>query len=578
MRPVECLTIVTRPNWKMLRCKFMRHSLSPILAALVLLIALEPCSRAKAQAATVDLRILAINDFHGYLQPPPGGIRIADPDDKSKKIAVAAGGAEHMATLVKQLRERASNAIFVAAGDLIGASPFLSALFHDEPTIESLSMMGLEVASVGNHEFDEGKEELLRMQNGGCHPTDGCQGPHPFLGAKFRYLAASTIEKSTGKTVFPPYAIREFEGIPVAFIGLTLKGTPNLVSPVGVAGLEFKDEADTVNALVPELKARGIEAIVVLIHEGGFPTGDYNECPGISGPIVDIVRKFDPAVDVVISGHTHQAYVCEIDGRLVTSGDKYGTLVTAIDLKLDHATRDVISARADNVIVRTGAYAKDPEQTALIESYDKVAAPLANRPAGSITETLSRTPNDAGESVLGDIVADAQLAATRADKDGGAVIALTNPGGVRADIPKKADGTVTYADVFSSQPFRNQLVTLTLTGAQIKDALEQQWLDPKRPRILQVSKSFNYAWDSARPYGDRVLADRMSLNGQPIDPAKNYRVTVNNYLAVGGDGFTVLKEGTGQQFGIYDVDALHGYFQANSPISPATADRIARVN
>ena len=556
----------------------MRHSLCQVLAALMLAMALEPPSRAEAQAAPVDLRILAINDFHGYLQPPPGGIRIADPGDKSKKIAVEAGGAEQMATLVKQLRQGANNAIFVAAGDLIGASPFLSALFHDEPTIESLSMMGLEVASVGNHEFDEGKEELLRMQNGGCHPTDGCQGPHPFLGAKFRYLAASTIEKSTGKTVFPPYAIREFEGIPVAFIGLTLKGTPNLVSPVGVAGLEFKDEADTVNALVPELKAHGIEAIVVLIHEGGFPTGDYNECPGISGPIVDIVRKFDPAVDVVISGHTHQAYVCEIDGRLVTSGDKYGTLVTAIDLKLDHATRDVISARADNVIVRTGAYAKDPEQTALIESYDKVAAPLANRPAGSITETLSRTPNDAGESVLGDIVADAQLAATRADKDGGAVIALTNPGGVRADIPKKADGTVTYADVFSSQPFRNQLVTLTLTGAQIKDALEQQWLDPKRPRILQVSKSFNYAWDSARPYGDHVLADRMSLNGQPIDPAKNYRVTVNNYLAVGGDGFTVLKEGTGQQFGIYDVDALHGYFQANSPISPATADRIARVN
>jgi 5'-nucleotidase len=556
----------------------MRHLFCQVLAALTLAMALEPCARAQTQAAPVELRILAINDFHGYLQPPPGGIRISDPDDKSKKIAVEAGGAEQMATLVKQLRAGAKNTIFVGAGDLIGASPFLSALFHDEPTIESLSMMGLEVASVGNHEFDEGKEELLRMQNGGCHPTDGCQGPHPFLGAKFRYLAASTIEKTTGKTVFPPYAIRQFEGIPVAFIGLTLKGTPNLVSPVGVAGLEFRDEADTVNALVPELKARGVEAIVVLIHEGGFPTGDYNECSGISGPIVDIVRKFDKAVDVVISGHTHQAYVCEIDGRLVTSGDKYGTLVTAIDVRLDPATRDIISARADNVIVRTNAYPRDPDQTALIASYDSVAAPLANRPAGSITETLSRAPNDAGESALGDIVADAQLAATRADKDGGAVIALTNPGGVRIDIPKKADGTVSYADVFSSQPFRNQLVTLTLTGAQIKNALEQQWLDPKRPRILQVSKGFSYAWDNARPYGERVLADRMSLNGQPIDPARGYRVTVNNYLAVGGDGFTVLKEGSGQQFGIYDVDALYGYFQANSPVSPVAADRIVRLN
>jgi 5'-nucleotidase len=483
-----------------------------------------------------------------------------------------------MATLVKQLRQGASNTIFVAAGDLIGASPFLSAMFHDEPTIESLSMMGLALASVGNHEFDEGKVELLRMQNGGCHPTDNCQGPHPFLGARFHYLAASTIETASGKTIFPPYEVREFDGIRVAFIGLTLKGTPNLVSPVGVAGLEFRDEADTVNALVPELKAQGIEAIVVLIHEGGFPTGDYNECPGISGPIVDIVRKFDRAVDVVISGHTHQAYVCAIDGRLVTSGDKYGTIVTTIDLKLDPATRDVVSAKADNVIVRTGTYAKDPEQTALLASYDKFAAPIANRLAGSITQTLSRTPNDAGESPLGDIVADAQLAATSADNSGGAVIAFTNPGGVRTDIPKKAENGVTYADVFASQPFRNQLVTLTLTGMQIKNMLEQQWLDPKRPRVLQVSKGFNYAWDNAKPYGERIIADRMSLNGQRIDPAASYRATVNNYLAVGGDGFTVLKEGSAQQFGVYDVDALYAYFQANSPIGPAPADRIARMN
>src|SRR6267142_2324628 len=501
----------------------MRTSLLPSLVGALLLM-LAPPPRAAAQAARPrGLRMLAINDFHGNLLPPPGGIRIADPDDNTRTITVPAGGAEHMATLVNQLREGHTNTIFVAASDLIGASPFLSAMFHDEPTIESLSMMGLALASVGNHEFDEGKVELLRMQNGGCHPTDNCQGPHPFLGAKFRYLAASTIETASGKTIFPPYEVREFDGIRVAFIGLTLKGTPNLVSPVSVAGLDFRDEADTVNALVPELKALGIEAIVVLIHEGGFPAGDYNECPGISGPIVDIVRKFDRAVDVVVSGHTHQAYVCEIDGRLVTSGDKYGTLVTAIDVRLDPATRDIISARADNVIVRTNAYAGDPEQTGLISSYDKVAAPIANRPAGSITETLSRAPN--------------------------------------------------YADVFSSQPFRNQLVTLTLTGAQIKNALEQQWLDPKRPRILQVSKGFSYAWDNARPYGERVLADRMSLNGEPIDPAKSYRVTVNNYLAVGGDGFTVLKEGSGQQFGIYDVDALYGYFQANSPISPVAADR-----
>lgn len=551
----------------------MRRTL-PILVALLACLA-----SMHAQASDrVPLRILAINDLHGNLEPPPGGIRIDDPTNKDRKIRVDAGGVEHMATLVKQLRADHKNSIFVAAGDLIGASPFLSAMFHDEPTIESLSLMGMAVASVGNHEFDEGKTELLRMQNGGCHPVDGCQGPHPFTGAKFRYLAASTYDKTTGATLFPPYAIKTFDGIPVAFIGLTLKNTPRLVSPVGVSDLEFRDEADTVNALVPELKAKGVEAIVVLIHEGGFPTGDYNECPGISGPIVDIVKKFDKAVDIVVSGHTHQAYTCNIDGRLVTSGDKYGTLVTAIDVELDRNTRDVVSAKANNVIVRTDTLAKDAEQTRLIADYQRLAGPIAARSAGHITASLSRIPTDAGESVLGDIVADAQLAATQAADKGGAVIALTNPGGVRSPIIRRDDGSITYGDVFAAQPFRNQLVTMTLTGAQIKAALEQQWLDPARPRVLQISKGFSYTWDNAKPLGDRIAAASMTLNGAPIDPAARYRVTVNNFLAVGGDGFTVLKEGTSQIFGVYDVDALYAYFQANSPVAPPTTGRIVRLN
>jgi 5'-nucleotidase len=550
----------------------MKNILALALAALALL---APPASAQSPAP-IDLRILAINDFHGYLRPSPG-IRISDPGDKEKKVLVPAGGSERMATLVKQLREGHQNNIFVAAGDLIGASPFLSAMFHDEPTIESMSMMGLAISAVGNHEFDEGKDELLRMQNGGCHPVDKCQGPHPFTGAKFHYLAASTIVKDTGKTLFPPYEVRTFDGIPVAFIGLTLKGTSGIISPASAAGLEFRDEAETVNALVPELKAKGIEAIVVLIHEGGQPTGDYNECPDISGPIVDIVKKLDKAVDIVISGHTHQAYVCNIDGRLVTSGDKYGTLVTAIDVKLDPATRDVISAKADNVVVRT-SIAKDPEQTALLESYDKVAAPLANRRAGTVTDTLSRVPNLTGESVLGDIIADAQLAATASEKDGGAVIAMTNPGGIRTDITKRGDGAVSYADVFASQPFRNQLVTLDLTGARIKAALEQQWTDEKRPRILQVSKGFTYSWDASKPFGEHVDGATLKLEGKPIDPAKTYRVTINNYLALGGDGFAAFKDGTSARIGDYDSEVLFNYFGNHDPISPSPPTRITRTN
>jgi 5'-nucleotidase len=554
----------------------MRSASALILSTL----ALAPCALpAAAQIPVpVELRILAINDFHGNLRPPPGGIRINDPEDKTRKVTVAAGGAEYMATLVKQLRDGHKNTIFVAAGDLIGASPFLSAMFHDEPSIESLSMMGLAITSVGNHEFDEGRTELLRMQNGGCHPEDGCQGPHPFTGAKFHYLAASTIETATGKSILPPYEIREFEGIPVAFIGLTLKETAGIVSPSGIAGLEFRDEAETVNALVPQLKARGVEAIVVLIHQGGEPTGDYNECPAITGPIVDIVKKFDRAVDLVVSGHTHRAYVCQIDGRLVTSGDKYGTLVTAIDLKLDPASRDIVSAKAENVIVADASLAKDPEQTALIDAYDKLSAPIANRPAGSVTQTLSRTPNDAGESALGDVIADAQLAATRDAKDGSAVIALTNPGGIRTDIVPRENGAVSYGELFASQPFRNRLVTMTLSGSQLKDMLEQQWLDPKRPRILQVSVGFSYIWDASKALGERVMADKMTLNGKPIEPATGYRVTLNDYLAVGGDGFTIAKQGASPQYGVYDADALFAFFKAHGPIGPLPPTRILRVN
>jgi 5'-nucleotidase len=561
----------------------MRRPTPFILAAALLIVAgggaaAQEQSRANASGTPVDLTIVAINDFHGHLKPPPGGILIADPADPARKIRVAAGGAEHMATLVRELRATAPNSVFVAAGDLIGASPLLSGIFADEPTIESLSEMGLDISAVGNHEFDKGPAELLRMQNGGCHPAKGCFGPRPFAGAKFRYLAASTVVTSSGQTLFPPYVVKTFGNVPVAFIGLTLKGTPAIISPSAAAGLRFADEAETVNALVPELRARGIEAIVVLIHEGGYPTGGYNECPGISGAIVDIVRRLDKAVDLVVSGHTHRSYICTIDGRLVTSAESFGTLVTRIDVKLDPRTRDVVSAKAENLVVRTDALAPDRAQTELIAGYEAKVKSLAGRVVGQITATLSRAVAPNGESVLGGIVADAQLAATRAEQDGGAQLAFTNPGGVRTDIVRRDDGNVTYADVFAAQPFNNLLVTLTLTGAQIKALLEQQWVGQQNPRILHVSKNFSYAWDAARPPGERVDATTIRLDGTPLDPAARYRVTVNNFLAEGGDNFVVLRAGTERRTGNSDLTALVAWFEAMSPIAPGALDRIRRVN
>jgi 5'-nucleotidase len=545
------------------------------VAALLAGCALPPAAVPPALAATVKVQILAINDFHGNLKPPLDGIRIQDPANPGKRINIAAGGAEYLATQVALLRARNANHVFVAAGDLIGASPLLSALFHDEPTVEALSLMGLEASAVGNHEFDKGATELLRMQRGGCSPVAGCKGPKPFKGAGYQYLAASTVVEATGQTLLPAYHVKTFEGVPVAFIGLTLKGTPNIVVPAGVAGLRFDDEAETVNRLVPGLRTQGIEAIVVLIHEGGIPVGDYNECPGISGPIVDIVKKLDKAVDLVISGHTHRAYNCRIDGRLVTSGDKYGTIVTAIDLVLDRQTRDVVSAQAENHIVRNATLAKAPEQTALIAQYERLAGPLTQRVVGRIAAALPRDSNPAGETALGQVVADAQLAATR---DVGAQIALMNPGGIRAALALPADGLLRYEDLFSVQPFYNNLVTMTLTGAQILQLLEQQWTGQVSARLLQVSQGFAYTWDAARPLGQRLVPGSVTLDRKPLDPAASYRVTVNSFLAGGGDSFPALKAGTDRRTGMMDVDALERYVQANPTLAPGKLDRIARLN
>ena len=559
----------------------MRHSLllSAALAVAVLAGCASPAPMSAAgfqPAAPVRVKVLAINDFHGNLKPPLGGIRIKDPADPTKTVNVPAGGAEHLATAVAQLRAKNPNHIFVAAGDLIGATPLLSALFRDEPTIESLSLMGLEASAVGNHEFDKGADELLRLQRGGCHPVEGCKGPQPFRGAGYQYLAASTLVKATGLTLLPAYHVKRFEGIPVAFIGLTLKGTPSIVVPAGVAGLEFRDEAETVNRLVPVLRQQGIEAIVVLIHEGGVPTGDYNECPGISGPIVAIVNKLDKAVDAVISGHTHRAYNCRIDGRLVTSGDRYGTIVTEIDLLLDRATRDVVSASADNLIVRTDAYAKEPRQTALIAAYEALAGPLGKRVVGPLDAAMPRDANRAGESLLGQVIADAQLAATRV---AGAQIALMNPGGIRAALAQPADGLVRYEDLFAVQPFSNHLVTLTLSGTQLLQLLEQQWRGQGASgRLLHVSRGFTYRWDGSRPIGQRVLPGSVLLDGQPIDAAAPYRITVNEFMAGGGDAFVLLKEGRDARTGMLDVDALEAYVKANPRLAPGLLDRIVRVD
>ncbi|MFC8615616.1 bifunctional metallophosphatase/5'-nucleotidase [Micromonospora purpureochromogenes] len=549
--------------------------LTALAAAALSTVAVNP-SQAEAGPKPVDVKLLALNDFHGNLEPPTGS---------SGTIAgQPAGGAEYLATQLAALRgateEEQERTITVAAGDLIGASPLLSAAFHDEPTIESLTMAGLDFASVGNHEFDEGANELLRIQNGGCHPVDGCADGTPYTGAGFQYLSANAFKTATGQPLLPPYAVKKVDGVKVGFIGMTLEGTPQIVSQEGVAGLTFSDEAETANKYARILRSQGVQTIVVLLHEGGQQeaTGGINDCKGFTGPIVDIANRMDPSIDVVVSGHTHQAYNCEINGKLVTSASSFGRLVTDIDLQIDRKTGDVLTAKANNVVV-TRDVTKDAAQTELITRYKTALGPVAIKVVGETAEPLNRVQETLfgtakGESPLGNVIADAQFAAT--DNEQGALGAFMNPGGVRADLDA---GQVTYEEAFTVQPFANNLVTLDLTGAQLYCVLEQQFVVG---RTLYPSSTVRYTVDvngttgtTADPCaGTRVVRGSLTLGGVTVTDAGTYRVTVNNFLAGGGDGFTALKSGTNQVTGMIDLDAFVAYLTASSPVSAPALDRI----
>lgn len=535
----------------------------------------------------VEVTLLALNDFHGALEAPGGsGGRIqTGPAVDGVAPTVDAGGAEFLATQLAELAaaQKKGNTVTVAAGDLIGASPLLSAAFHDEPTIESLGLAGLDYASVGNHEFDEGADELLRIQNGGCHPVDGCADGTPYDGADFQYLSANAFVTETGEPLLAPYAVERIQGVKVGFIGMTLEGTKQIVSQEGVAGLEFTDEVETANRYAAELQAQGVETIIALVHEGGAQTGtdawDVNGCDGFQGPIVDIAEGMDDAIDVVVSGHTHQAYNCEIDGKLVTSASSNGRLVTEIDLSIDRRTGDVRTAVAENVIV-TRDVAPDPAQTALIARYREALGPIATQVVGSTSEELTRTqeelfPGALGESALGDVIADAQLAAT--DDESGAVAAFMNPGGVRADLDA---GDVTYEEAFTVQPFANNLVTLDLTGTQLYCLLEQQF---QVGRTLYPSETVSYVVDPAGTSaavgadpctGTRIVEGSLEIGDVAVTDGATYRVTVNSFLAGGGDGFSVLTGGTDAVTGPIDLDAFTDYLGDNSPVSAPTLDRI----
>ncbi|MER5942085.1 bifunctional metallophosphatase/5'-nucleotidase [Streptomyces sp. NPDC001928] len=547
-----------------------------------------------------DVQLLSFNDLHGNLEPPAGSSgRVTELQADGTTKTIDAGGVEYLATHLRQAREGNKYSITAAGGDMVGASPLISGLFHDEPTIDALNKLDLDVTSVGNHEFDEGPKELARLQNGGCHPTAGCYTDQEFEGADFPYLAANVLNEKTGKPILKPYWVWKKRDVKVGFIGVTLEDTPGVVSAEGVKGLKFKDEVETINKYAKVLQRQGVKSIVALIHEGGLPaSGAYNyncDSPGagdgISGPIADIAKNITPSVDALVTGHTHAAYVCTIPDpsgkpRMVTSAASFGRLYTDTTLTYDRFTGDIARTAvksANHVVTRD--VAKAPDMTSLISQWNTLAAPIGNRAIGYISADI---PSSGTESPLGDLIADAQLAYGK-ELDAEADLALMNPGGIRAPLTFAAkgaegDGVVTYAEGFTVQPFSNTVNLQDLTGAQLVQVLKEQvsGTNAASPKILQISSGLTYTLDLTKSGADRVVTDSIKLNGAAINPTATYRVATNNFLAGGGDGFPTLGQGTNDLVGADDLTVLEKFLTANSsatnPITPPKADRITIVS
>lgn len=568
----------------------------PLLAACTTV----PQSR---QAVPVTVGIVAINDFHGNLEPPHTAVRA--PDGKGGQIGVPAGGAAWLASAIDSVRARYPNHLTLSAGDLIGASQLSSALFLDEPTIGVANRIGLDFNAVGNHEFDKGRDELKRIATGGCAKLttrEPCRLER-YAGPRFPFLAANSLE-ADGSTLFAPYGLKSFgKGrgkVTVGVIGLTLRETSDLTSREGLKGVHFADEAETANALVPRLKQLGADAIVLLIHQGGrTKLGDPNSCEDLTAGIRPILDKLDPRVDLVVSGHTHWAYICDYAQYnrdkpfLLTSAGVAGQLVTDIALTIDPAAHRVVARQAHNVIVQSEGYTSataryDP--TALYPQFSPradvaeyvgkyVAAAKADieKRAGRLAGRVARPGGDASRTggSLGQLIADAQLAATR---DADAQIAFMNPFGVRSphEVVPAADGTVTFGQLYLVQPFTNNLVTMTLTGAELKAVLEEGFDDNQPVQVLSPSAGFAYSYDLSRPVGQRVVG--MTLGGQPIDPAANYRVTVNSFLAGGGDSFSTFAKGRDPAIArLTDLEALQAWLSASPPRAVPDEERASEV-
>ncbi|MDR8407241.1 bifunctional metallophosphatase/5'-nucleotidase [Nonomuraea sp. 3-1Str] len=589
----------------MMSRSLLRLAVAGAVATASALLAAVPAD-AKQAPRTVPVRLLALNDFHGNLEPPTGSSgRMVD----ETGATVEAGGAAYIATHMKAHTDK--NTIAVAQGDLIGATPLISAAYHDEPSVEFLGKLGLKVAAVGNHEFDEGYAELRRIMKGGCHPVDGCSPAGEWKGAQYDYVGANVLFKNRGEKTdalaalgeqpavrkllsdwgvpaLPPVSVKWMNGVPVGFIGLVTQTTPGIVTAEGIKDLKFVDEVKAANVASKVLKVLGVKAQVVLVHEGDQVNAGQSPdaCSAVPGAGNRIATQVDPEIDVVLSGHSHQAYLCKVkdpagQDRLYSQGGSFGRVITQVDLNVDVRTRDVVrsSVVADNHVV-TRTVEPDRDISDFVKAWKDRVAPVANKPVGRITADIPNTGGPSGETPLGDLIADAQLAATRTG--GNAQVALMNPGGVRAPLTYagspagEGPGVVTYGEAFTVQPFNNLMQVVTLTGAQLKTVLEQQFTGGPNnqafTKILQPSANLTYTYSTSAPWGSKVSDIR--IDGAPVTDTQQIRVAANNFLVGGGDAFLAFKDGTDLWSGPLDIDAFVDHLGKDNPIAPPATDRI----
>ncbi|MGJ7915832.1 bifunctional metallophosphatase/5'-nucleotidase [Massilia sp. LXY-6] len=553
------------------------------LTALAASLMLASCASAPATQprGPIELNLVAINDFHGNLEPSKYTWAPAGSD---KKETIQAGGIDVLKGALDAFRKEDKDLLFVAAGDLVGASPAMSSMFADEPSIEAMNRMGLVASSLGNHEFDQGSKELLRQQHGGCdspRPGKACQLSKDFRGAGFTYLATNVVDAQTGKNLVPGWRIVDVKGVKVGLVGAVLKDTPSVAVASAIKGLSFLDEAESINKALPEMRAQGAQVFVVLIHEGGHTGEAYDKtyCDGLQGPIVGIVKKLDPAIRLVITGHSHKGYLCKVDGRVVTQADAAGHLLSRIRMTVDPASGRVDDIQVRNVVMTPSAFTPDAQMAAYLrEVRARSTAELARPIARIAASSVPRKESESGESPLGDVIADAAVAAMR---EHGVQLGFMNPGGIRKDLEAGEGGVVSFGQAQAVLPFGNTLVVLDISGAQLRTLLEQQWDRPGNERYtLQVSSALSYAWDSTRPVGQRLVPGSLKVDGKPVGDSQTYRIVANNFLADGGDNFPVLAKGVNRQdTGMRDLDALIAYLKQNPGIgaSSLTAPQ-ARIN